>query len=40
MIAVLVDNFQMALLKGLEQEKQEVLGQVWGAGLGVWVERQ
>ncbi|XP_049636834.1 cation channel sperm-associated protein 1 [Suncus etruscus] len=26
-IAVLVDNFQMALLKGLEQEKQEVPGQ-------------
>lgn len=30
-IAVLVDNFQMALLKGLEKVKQEVVRE-WGRG--------
>lgn len=45
-IAVLVDNFQMALLKGLEKEKQEVLsgggGQVDLRGGGTmkgWAQR-
>ena len=34
-IAVLVDNFQMALLKGLEKVKQEVL-----RGWGGWTHRE
>lgn len=34
-IAVLVDNFQMALLKGLEKVKQEV-PHTWGGDGGGW----